>query len=49
VQGGLHGRQQMPGLDLCAAGLCRKSAHCFLKKDIKPPRRKAGFISGVVR
>ena len=26
-----------------------KDAHCFLKKDIKPPRRKAGFISGVVR
>ena len=26
-----------------------KDAHCFLKKEIKPPRRKAGFISGVVR
>ena len=26
-----------------------KEAHCFLKKDIKPPRRKPGFISGVVR
>lgn len=30
-------------------GYAGKSAHCFLKKDIKPPRRKAGFISGVVR
>lgn len=30
-------------------GYAGRSAHCFLKKDIKPPRRKAGFISGVVR
>jgi hypothetical protein len=30
-------------------GYAGKSARCFLKKDIKPPRRKAGFISGVVR
>ena len=30
-------------------GYAGKSAHCFLKKDIKPPRRKAGFTSGVVR
>jgi len=30
-------------------GYAGKDAHCFLKKDIKPPRRKAGFISGVVR
>ena len=30
-------------------GYAGKEAHCFLKKDIKPPRRKAGFISGVVR
>jgi PAN domain len=26
-----------------------KEARCFLKKDIKPPRRKPGFTSGVVR
>jgi len=26
-----------------------KDAHCFLKKEVKPPRRKPGFISGVVR
>ena len=26
-----------------------KEPHCFLKKEIKPPRRKPGFISGVVR
>ena len=26
-----------------------REAHCFLKKEIKPPRRKAGFTSGVVR
>ena len=31
------------------AGYVGRAAHCFLKKDIKPPRRKAGFISGVVR
>jgi len=30
-------------------GYIGKEAHCFLKKEIKPPRRKAGFISGVVR
>jgi PAN domain len=30
-------------------GYVGKEAHCFLKKDIKPPRRKPGFISGVVR
>jgi hypothetical protein len=30
-------------------GYAGKEAHCFLKKEIKPPRRKAGFISGVVR
>lgn len=31
------------------AGYTGKEARCFLKKDIKPPRRKPGFISGVVR
>jgi hypothetical protein len=30
-------------------GYAGKDAHCYLKKDIKPPRRKAGFTSGVVR
>ena len=30
-------------------GYAGKDAHCYLKKDIKPPRRKVGFISGVVR
>jgi len=30
-------------------GYMGKEARCFLKKEIKPPRRKAGFISGVVR
>ena len=30
-------------------GYAGKAAHCFLKKEIKPPRRKAGYISGVVR
>jgi hypothetical protein len=30
-------------------GYAGKAPHCFLKKDIKPPRRKAGFTSGVVR
>ena len=30
-------------------GYAGKEADCFLKKDIKPPRRKAGFNSGVVR
>jgi hypothetical protein len=31
------------------AGYVGRDAHCFLKKEIKPPRRKPGFISGVVR
>jgi hypothetical protein len=31
------------------AGYVGKEAHCFLKKDIKPPRHKAGYVSGVVR
>ncbi|MBR0870072.1 PAN domain-containing protein [Bradyrhizobium tropiciagri] len=30
-------------------GYTGRTAHCFLKKEIKPPRRKAGFTSGVVR
>jgi hypothetical protein len=30
-------------------GYVGRDAHCFLKKEIKPPRRKPGFISGVVR
>jgi hypothetical protein len=30
-------------------GYAGRDARCFLKKEIKPPRRKAGFTSGVVR
>jgi len=30
-------------------GYVGKGARCYLKNDIKPPRRKPGFISGVVR
>ncbi len=30
-------------------GYLGKEARCSLKKEIKPPRRRAGFISGVVR
>lgn len=30
-------------------GYAGREARCFLKKEIKPPRRKAGFTSGVVR
>lgn len=30
-------------------GYIGKEARCFLKDHIKPPRRKPGFISGVVR
>jgi len=30
-------------------GYVGKEAHCFLKKEIKPPRRRAGFTSGVLR
>lgn len=30
-------------------GYAGKGAQCFLKNDIKPPRRKPGFTSGVVR
>ena len=31
------------------AGYLGKEARCLLKKEVKPPRRRAGFISGVVR
>ena len=31
------------------AGYVGKEPHCFLKKEIKPPRRRAGFSSGVER
>jgi hypothetical protein len=30
-------------------GYAGKEAHCFLKKEIKPPRRRAGYTSGVLR
>jgi hypothetical protein len=30
-------------------GYAGKEPHCFLKNQIKPPRRKPGFSSGVVR
>jgi hypothetical protein len=30
-------------------GYVGREAHCFLKTEIQPPRRKAGFTSGVVR
>lgn len=30
-------------------GYIGKNARCFLKNEVKPPRRKPGFISGVVR
>jgi hypothetical protein len=30
-------------------GYVGREAHCFLKREIKPPRRKPGFTSGVVR
>ena len=30
-------------------GYAGREARCILKKEIKPPRRKVGFISGVVR
>ena len=30
-------------------GYIDKTARCFLKNQIKPPRRKPGFISGVIR
>ena len=31
------------------AGYVGREPHCYLKKEIKPPRRRPGFISGVVR
>lgn len=30
-------------------GYVSRDAWCFLKSDIKPPQRKPGFVSGVVR
>lgn len=55
-----NGREQACKAACTADGKCRawsfarrgyagKEARCFLKKEIKPPRRKPGFISGVVR
>ncbi|WP_022722033.1 PAN domain-containing protein [Rhodopseudomonas sp. B29] len=43
------------GDDKCRAwtyarpGYVGRAPRCFLKKEIKPPRRKPGFFSGVVR
>ena len=31
------------------SGYVGRNARCFLKNDIKPPQRKPGFVSGVVR
>lgn len=48
-------RQACQGDSKCRAftyarpGYAGRAARCFLKNDIKPPRRKPGFISGVVR
>ncbi len=38
----VHGPTRKPGYT-------GKEARCFLKDHVKPPRRKPGFISGVVR
>ncbi|WP_315835755.1 PAN domain-containing protein [Bradyrhizobium prioriisuperbiae] len=48
-------RQACEGDNKCRAwtysrpGYVGKDARCFLKSQIKPPRRKPGFASGVVR
>jgi PAN domain len=43
------GEKQCRAWTYARPGYVGKAAHCFLKKEIKPPRRKPGFISGVVR
>ena len=43
------GDKQCRAWTYARAGYVGREPHCFLKKEIKPPRRKAGFISGVVR
>jgi PAN domain len=43
------GEKQCRAWTYARPGYVGRAAHCFLKKEIKPPRRKPGFISGVVR
>ena len=43
------GEKQCRAWTYARPGYVGKAAHCFLKKEIKPPRRKPGFVSGVVR
>ena len=49
LQGGLHRRQQVPGLDLCPAGLCRQGRALLPEKRHQAAAAQGGFISGVVR
>ena len=49
LQQGLHRRQQVPGLDLCAAGICRQGSALLPEKGNQAAAAQAGFISGVVR
>jgi len=50
-----HCKAACTGEDKCRAwtyarpGYAGREAKCFLKKEVKPPRRRPGFISGVVR
>src|SRR5271170_5842678 len=46
MQGGLHRGQQMPGLDLCAAGLCRQGSALFSEKGNKAPAAEARIYLG---
>ena len=50
-----EGEEACPADNKCRAwtfarpGYVGKEPHCFLKKEIKPPHRRAGFTSGVLR
>lgn len=43
------GDQRCRAWTFARAGYVGRDARCFLKKDIKPPVRKPGFMSGVIR
>ena len=46
LQGGLHRGQQMPGLDLCAAGICRQGSALFPEKGNKAAAAQARIYLG---
>ena len=43
------GEQDCRAWTFARSGYVGRHARCFLKKDIKPPLRRPGFVSGVIR